>query len=209
MESKLSYFNNGVLNNFVEFYLELVAVMRRVLIIIILILIRFSAFSQFGACNCSASLPSGNTNFSAIVWTGTGCPSSPTDGGSYTGNLCLDLANGSNVSMNINFTINGDFNITNSGNSTVTIPVTKTLHVTGDLGDADNNNVSFIVNGSLTVDQTIWGKNGNQFSGSGSVTADGLDFKSVTCSPCSIIWDVNTCAPSPSAFCTTGPPPPN
>ncbi len=47
--------------------------------------------------------------------------------------------------MDHTFTINGDFNITNTGSSTWTIPSTTTLTVNGDVGDPTNNNVDFVV----------------------------------------------------------------
>jgi hypothetical protein len=70
------------------------------------------------------------------------------------------------------------------------------------MGDDDNNSVTFVINGNLTVGGTIYGKNSNAFSGTGSVTAVGLNFKNApTCSPCGIKWQVNTCVPA-SPFCT-------
>jgi hypothetical protein len=115
------------------------------------------------------------------------------------------MANNTFLTISSDFTVNGDFNVTNSGsNATLTIPVGVTLHVTGDLGDCTNNNVNFVVNGSLIVDGYLSGKNGNAFSGSGSVTATGgLFFNNPpTCTSCSIVWDVGSCAPIPSTFCT-------
>ncbi len=134
---------------------------------------------------------------------GTGCPTAPSS--SYTGNLCVNLANGSNLIMDKNFTINGGFGISNSGNSTFTLPTGRTLNVTGNMGDDANNNATYVINGNLNVGGTVYGKNSNAFSGSGTVTAGGLDFKAEpTCSPCTIDWNIppGQCQPSPSPFCT-------
>jgi hypothetical protein len=104
--------------------------------------------------------------------------------------------------MDKNFTISGGLGISNGGNSTFTLPAGFNLTVGGNMGDDSNNNVTFTINGNLTVGGTIYGKNSNAFSGSGSVTASGLNFNQApTCSPCNINWDVNTCVPA-SPFCT-------
>lgn len=104
--------------------------------------------------------------------------------------------------MDKDFTISGGFGISNGGNSTFTLPVGVNLTVAGNMGDDGNNNVIFVIDGNLVVAGTIYGKNSNAFSGSGSVTATGLNFKSApTCSPCNIDWDVDNCVPA-SSFCT-------
>ena len=156
--------------------------------------------AQVSPCNCSANVGSGNVNFSSLTWTGTGCPTSGST--SYTGNLCVDLVNGSNLIMNKDFTISGGFKISNGGNSTFTLPAGFNLTVGGNMGDNTNNNVMFTINGNLNVGGTIYGKNSNAFSGSGNVTATGLNFNQPpTCAPCDINWDVDNCVPA-SAFCT-------
>lgn len=164
--------------------------------------------AQVSPCDCSANVSSGVVNFSSLVWTGgPGCPTAAST--SYTGNLCLSLAGGANLTMDKNFTINGrttpsvgGLSVSNNGNSTITIPNGITLAVVGHMGDDDNNNVTFTVNGNLNVSGKIYGKNSNAFSGNGNVTAGGLDFKGVpTCSPCNINWNVGTCVPA-SPFCT-------
>ena len=69
------------------------------------------------------------------------------------------------------------------------------------MGDNNNNNVTFTVNGALNVSDTIYGKNTNAFSGNGYITAGGLDFKGApTCTSCAIHWDVDNCSPAGS-FC--------
>lgn len=118
--------------------------------------------------------------------------------------MLVTMANNTNLTISANFTVNGDFNITNTGsNSTLTIPVGVTLRVTGDLGDCTNNNVNFVVNGTLIVDGYISGKNSNSFAGTGSITATGgLNFNtSPTCTGCTITWNVGSCVPA-GAFCT-------
>lgn len=164
------------------------------------VVISFQTVAQFGVCDCTASVGSGTVNFSSLTWTGTGCPSG---GSSYTGNLCVNLVNGSNLVIDTDFTVTGDFKITNSGNSTLTLPAGIDFWVTGNLGDATNNQVDFVIDGNLRVDGTVYGKNANAFSGSGSVDAGGLDFNTApTCNPCNITWNVDACNP-PSEFCTT------
>ena len=160
-------------------------------------------YGQISPCDCTANVPAGNILFSSLTWTGTGCPSSGSP--SYTGNLCVNLVNGTNLIMNKDFTVNGGFGISTSGsNPTFTINSGFTLNVTGDMGDNSNNNTNFVVNGNLVVGGTLYGKNSNAFAGSGTVTAGGLDFNQPpTCSPCNIDWNVTTCEPAGSAFCTS------
>jgi hypothetical protein len=164
------------------------------------------ANGQVSPCNCSASPAAGDQDFSALIWTGgPGCPTSGST--SFTGNLCIDLANGTNLIMDKNFTINGNpttggLGISNNGNSTFTVPSGISLTVVGNMGDDANNNVTFVINGNLNVSRNIYGKNSNAFSGSGDITAGGLDFgQAPTCSPCNIDWNVGTCVPA-SPFCT-------
>jgi len=162
----------------------------------------FRAMAQFGACDCSASAGAGPVNFSTLTWTGTGCPTAGST--SYTGNLCLDLANTTNLNFDqANFTVNGNFKISNNGSSTFTLPSPNTLHVTGNMGDNANNNVTFTINGALDVDGTLYGKNSNGFSGTGSVSAGGLNFNQEPTGGTTINWDVppGQCVPA-STFCT-------
>lgn len=162
----------------------------------------FRSMAQFGACDCSASAGSGTVNFSALTWTGTGCPTGAST--SYTGNLCISLANGTNLTFDkSSFTITGQLKLTNSGNSTFTLPSPNYLHVTGNMGDNTNNNVTFTINGSLDVDGTLYGKNSNGFTGTGSVSAGGLNFNQAPTGGTGINWDVpqGQCVPA-SAFCT-------
>src|SRR5436190_16061531 len=112
-------------------------------------LFNISAFAQVSPCNCSANVGSGNVNFSSLTWTGTGCPTAGST--TYTGNLCLNLANNANLIMDKDFAITGGLGITNGGNSTFTLPNGKNLSVTTDMGDDSNNNVTFAIDGNLTV----------------------------------------------------------
>lgn len=168
----------------------------------VFLLVGSQAFGQFGACDCSASAGAGTVNFTSLTWTGSGCPTVGST--TYTGNLCVSLANTTNLNFDkSSFTITGQFKITNSGNSTFTLPSPNNLHVTGNMGDNTNNNVTFVINGSLDVDGTLYGKNSNGFSGTGSVSAGGLNFNQAPTGGTGIDWNVppGQCVPS-SAFCT-------
>lgn len=169
---------------------------------------RASAQCTYGTANCTSSMANGtSSNFSALSWTlvsGPGCPT----GSAYTGNLALAMGNNTSLTVSSTYTVTGNFQITNSGsNSTLTIPAGVTFRVTGNLGDCSNNNVNFVVNGTLIVDGFLSGNNNNSFSGSGTVQAGGLNFGNNTACPavCNITWDVGTCSatgPGGTAFCT-------
>ncbi len=178
-------------------------------LVCLLVSLSFAVKAQcsFASPDCQASMSNGtSSNFNALTWTHNSGPACPTGvSSSYGGNLKVSMANNTNLTISANFTVNGDFNLVNSGsNATLTIPVGVTLHVTGDLGDCTNNNVNFVVNGSLVVDGYVSGKNSNSFAGSGSITATGgLFFNNPpTCTSCGITWNVGSCVPTGSAFCT-------
>ncbi len=155
----------------------------------------------FGAPGCTSSIANNaSRNFNALTWAGGSCPT----GSSYTGNLLLTMGANSSLTVSASYTITGDFNITTSGAApTITIPLGVTFHVTGNLGDCTNNNTSYVVEGTLIVDGFLSGKNNNGFSGSGSITAGGLNFgNNTTCTSCAINWNVTTCSASPVSFCT-------
>lgn len=183
--------------------------MRTLCFVLVALLIGNVAYTQVSPCNCTADAGSGNQNFSSLTWLGTGCPTGVST--SYTGNLCIDLANNTNLIMDKSFTITGEMGISNNGNSTFSIPAGITLSMTGDLGDNNNNNVTFAINGNLVVGGGIYGKNSNAFngtgSGTGSITAGSLNFTGPpTCNPtdCSgFNWNVGTCSPAGSTFCTS------
>jgi hypothetical protein len=161
----------------------------------------------FGTANCTAIMtPSTSVNFNTLSWTNVSGPACPTGGStSYTGNLSLNMSNNTNLTVTTDFTVTGDFKLTNAGSSSVLIiPVGVTLHVTGNLGDCSNNNVDYVVNGSLIVDGFLSGRNNNTFSGTGSVTAGGLNFNNntVCTAPCNINWNVGTCSAAGAAGAT-------
>ncbi len=161
---------------------------------------------SFASPDCQASMSNGTSaNFNALTWTHNSGPACPTGASSsYGGNLKVTMANNTNLTVTSNFTVSGDFGITNSGsNATLTVPVGVTLTIHGDLGDCTNNNVNFVINGTLIVDGYVSGKNSNGFSGTGSITATGGLYFSMapSCSSCSITWNVGSCVPT-SAFCT-------
>jgi hypothetical protein len=178
--------------------------MNKVLLVSALMLASFLTYAQVTPCNCTASVGSGTVNFSTLTWTHDSGPACPSSGAtSYSGNLCVTLANGANLNMDKDFMIGGGFGISNSGSSTFTIPSGRSLTVSGNMGDDANNNVTFVIKGNLTVGGTLYGKNSNAFQGSGSVTASGLDFfHEPTCSPCDITWNVGSCKPTSTTFCT-------
>jgi hypothetical protein len=141
-----------------------------------------------------------------VTWTNNGGPTCPTTGDtSYGGNLRASvLGNNTTLTISTTFTVAGDFQMTNSGSSTtLIIPAGVTFTVNGNMGDCTNNNVNFQVDGTLIVLGTLYGKNTNEFSGSGSITAGGIDMgNNATCpAPCNINWDVGTCTAG-GTFCT-------
>ena len=179
-------------------------IMKRLMTSIALFLGISSTYAQtFGACDCSASIGLNSTkNFSAIVWTGTGCPTSGTT--SYTGNLCLSMANGSEVIMDTNFTLTGDFKIVNSGtNAIIDIPSGKTFHVTGNMGYTSNNQIDYQIDGTLTVGGTLVGNNSNGALGSGTLNAGTLNFGNSAVASTTLTYHVGTCTSTTSGFCTT------
>lgn len=187
-------------------------VMRKLIIVWILILGFNSGKAQFASCSCSATVTGGTSvNFSSLTWTGTGCPTAGSS--SYSGSdLCVSMGSGSTLTMDKNFTITGDFNITNSGSGvTFVLPANTSLNISGSLGDATNNNMDFTINGTLVVGGAFYGKNSNAFAGTGSVTSGGMYFGvppnggTAPTGGTGITWSVppGTCTPTGSSFCTT------
>ena len=160
--------------------------------------------AQFGTCDCTSTITGGQTiNFSAINWTGTGCPTSGST--SYTGNLCISMSNGSTVVMNdANFDLYGDFKIVNSGTgANVSIPASNTFHVAGDMGYTTNNNIAYTIDGTLSVDGTLYSKNNSSLAGTGTLNAGGVNFSNGATAGTGLTYHVGTCSPSPSTFCST------
>jgi hypothetical protein len=159
-----------------------------------LVLAYAASFAQ-GTCTSSPLTIATSRNFSAITWASSGGASCP-PAANFTGNVIIDIANGVSVTMNSSITINGNFTVTNSGaNSTMIVPSGVTVHVTGNFGDATNNNVDYNVNGVLIVDGTFYGKNDNHFFGTGTVAGGTLNvFQNTTCgSPCPITYNFDVC----------------
>lgn len=165
----------------------------------ILFAISVASFGQ--TCTTSPATINTSMNFSAINWTSSGGASCP-PGPNFTGNIVMNLANGVNITMNTSITINGNWTLTNSGNSTVTVPAGVTVHVTGNMGDPNNNQVSYAVNGLLIVDGTLSGKNFNGFTGTGTIAGGTLDVRNqATCgSPCPVTGNFDVCI-SGQSFC--------
>lgn len=71
------------------------------------------------------------------------------------------------------------------------------------MGDPDNNDVGYVVNGTLRVDGTLYGKNNNAFSGSGTISGGTLNVKNgTTCgNPCPVTGGFTGCT-SGDGFCT-------
>jgi hypothetical protein len=164
--------------------------------------------SVFADCtsNPAANVPTGN--FSTLAWTysATGDACSNLATANYLGNVTANLANGTTLTMNLSIRIDGNFNLTNQGSSTLTVPNGVTVEITGDLGDATNNSVTYNIEagGTLIVGGTIYGKNSNAFTGTGTVSAGGLDFNQPpTCvDPDCPVISAGTCEPAASSFCT-------
>jgi hypothetical protein len=164
--------------------------------------------SVFADCtsNPATNVPTGN--FSALAWTysATGDACSNLATANYLGNVTVNLASGTNLTMNLSIRIDGNFNLTNQGSSTFTVPNGVTVEITGDLGDATNNSVTYNIEagGTLIVGGTIYGKNSNAFTGTGTVSAGGLDFNQPpTCvDPDCPSISAGTCEPAASTFCT-------
>src|SRR5687768_17280615 len=166
---------------------------RKLLFAAILVWVSAVSFGQ--TCTSNPVTVATSRNFSAIVWTSSGGASCP-PAANFTGNIVVDLANGVTLNMNSSITINGNFTLTNSGaNSTFAVPSGVTVHVTGNFGDATNNNVDYNVNGTLIVDGTFYGKNDNHFFGTGTIAGGTLNvFQNTTCgSPCPITYNFDTC----------------
>ncbi len=163
-------------------------------------------------CTSNPTTISSNINFGSITWTASGgatvaeCNNMADGISSFTGNVIVDLANNKKITLTNNVTINGDFPISGGNGSTLSVNGGYTLHVTGDLGDAANNGVSYEVvtsSDKIIVDGTLYGKNNNAFSGSGSISGGSLEVKNgSSCgSPCPVTGGFSSCN-SGDAFCT-------
>ena len=128
-------------------------------------------------------------------------------GASFAGNVVIDIANNKTLTITTDLTITGNFDVTGGPGAELAMSGGHLLHVTGDLGDATNNGVTYSVPSSsdgIQVDGTLYGKNNNAFTGSGSISGGTLNVKNgSTCgSPCPVSGNFSNCT-SPDAFCTT------
>jgi len=154
--------------------------------------------------DCTITIANNTTeDMTNLSWSGGGCtpwPGSPS--GNFTGNVTMNIGNNSVITIDTDWTITGNL-IIDCNQCTIIIPVGITLDVSGDMGDANNNGAAFQVDGTLIVGGTFSGKNTNAFSGSGSITADTMDFgENTVCTPdpCEITFDVDNCN-DPGNFC--------
>ena len=186
-----------------------ISIMKTILTYL-LILTSTIAFAQ-KTCTSNPTTLAADIDFSTITWTASGgattteCNNMADGVSTFTGNVVINIANGVTVTMDTDVTIDGNYSITNQGTSYINVPVGSDVVVTGDMGDASNNNVEYNVDGSLQVDGTLSGKNGNGFTGSGTVDAGALDFQQEPTCPtgdCPTI-SADTCEPAASTFCTT------
>jgi len=189
----------------------------------------------YGQATCTADADgTGSSSFTAStsgIWTATNgatCPPTSTFTGEVvidvgtndtftwdydldmTGDMTITMANGAEIIYDSDINVTGNIPLTNGGSSTLTVNVGSTLNViagtNGDMGDATNNNVTFVINGALSVDGTLSGKNGNGFDGSGTISAGSLDFfgepECTAGGGCPAITVIGSCEPSGSTFCT-------
>ena len=156
-----------------------------------------TAFSQ----TSTNTYPGGARNWSALTWIGGTPPT--TNNTTYTENLVIGtIGNGDNLTIDISFTLIGNTTINSSGsNPTITIPVGVTVVINGNLTDFDNN-IAFVVNGTLIVTGTFKGKNNAVFSGSGTIAGGTLDLgNGASCSGGCPTITFTTCTQG-DAFCT-------
>lgn len=164
-------------------------------------------------CTSSPTTISSDINFGAIAWTAGGgatvaeCNNMADGLITFTGNVIVNLANNKTITISNNVTIIGNFPISGGPGSLLSITGNSTLDITGDLGDATNNGVQYNVAAAgdkIIVDGTLYGKNNNAFTGSGSISGGTLDVKNgSTCgTPCPVSGGFSNCA-SGDGFCTT------
>jgi hypothetical protein len=98
------------------------------------------------------------------------------NGGSYTENLTVGtVSTGDVLTIDISFTVTGNLTVNSGGsNPTITIPAGVTVIIVGNFTDA-NNNVNFIVNGTLIITGTLQAKNNAVLGGTGTVSGGVLN----------------------------------
>ncbi len=169
-----------------------------------LALILHISFYTLNAQSCSNTYPGGAQNWSALSWSCTGGGTSPAAGGTFTENLSIaTIGNGDNLTINVSLTLTGNLSFSSSGsNPTITIPAGVTVVINGNFTDNDNN-VNYVVNGTLIVTGTFKGKNNAVFSGTGTVSGGTLDLgNGASCSGGCPSLNFNTCSQG-DAFCTS------
>ncbi len=169
-----------------------------------LALILHVSFVSLKAQSCSNTYPGGAQNWSALSWSCAGGGTSPSAGGTFTENLSIaTLGNGDNLTINVSLTLTGNLTVSSSGsNPTITIPAGVTVVINGNFTDFDNN-VNYVVNGTLIVTGTFKGKNNAVFSGTGTISGGTLDLgNGASCSGGCPSLNFNTCTQG-DAFCTS------
>ncbi|MBL7878125.1 MAG: T9SS type A sorting domain-containing protein [Cyclobacteriaceae bacterium] len=152
----------------------------------------------------TTTYPGGAVNWTALPWSGGTPPI--TNGATYTENLVVgspsQISTGDVLTMNISFTLNGNVTFFSSGsNPTINIPAGVTIIINGNFTD-DDNNVNFIVNGTLIVTGTLKGKNNAVLSGSGSISGGTIDLgNGASCSGSCPGLNFQNCTAQP-AFCS-------
>lgn len=170
--------------------------------------------ASFGQKTCTSNPTTigSDINFGSIVWTASGgatvteCNNMADGLITFTGNVRVDLANNKKITITNDVEINGNFPISGGPGSVLSVSGGSTLHVTGDLGDADNNGVQYEVvtaSDEIIVDGTLYGKNNNAFTGNGSISGGTLNVKNgSTCgTPCPVSGGFSSCT-SGDSFCT-------
>lgn len=176
--------------------------MSRILLVLVCVaLIPFSGLAQ----TSTTTYPGGAVNWTALPWSGGTPPI--TNGATYTEDLVVgspsQISTGDVLTINISFTLNGNVTFFSSGsNPTINIPAGVTVIINGNFTD-DDNNVNFIINGTLIVTGTLKGKNNAVLGGSGSISGGTIDLGSgASCSGTCPGLNFQNCTAQP-AFCTT------
>jgi hypothetical protein len=163
-------------------------------------------------CTSNPTTISSDINFGSIVWTAGGgattteCNDMADGLITFTGDVIVDLANNKTITISNDVEIIGNFPISGGPGSKLSVNG-GTLHVTQDLGDALNNGVQYEVvsaSDAIIVDGTLYGKNNNAFTGSGSISGGTLNVKNgSTCgTPCPVSGGFTNCIDS-DEFCSS------
>lgn len=154
--------------------------------------------------------PGGVRNWTALTWvTGGGGVPPVTNNATYTQTINVGtIGNGDNLTVNISFTLNGTLNLdANGSNPTFTIPAGVTVVINGNLTNNDNN-VRFVVNGTLIVTGTLSAGNNAVLGGNGTISGgilalSGNGGSAPTCSGSCPVINFGDCSTNTNAaFCT-------